>query len=46
MDAENIPFRVINWENIVKTMHPGTAGTAWRQTLQFEGLRVRTAKVI
>lgn len=41
MDAENIPFRVINWENVGKTTHPGVTGTAWWQTLQFDGLRVR-----
>ena len=41
MDAENIPFQVINWDEIEKTTHPGTTGSAWWQTLQFEGLRVR-----
>jgi len=41
MDAENIPFTVINWEDVAKSTHPGTTGTAWWQTLQFDGLRVR-----
>jgi len=41
MDFENIPFQAINWENVAKTAHPGTTGTAYWQTLQFKGLRVR-----
>jgi len=41
MDAKNIPFRVIDWENVAKTTHPGTTGNALWQTLQFDGLRVR-----
>ena len=41
MDFENIPFQTITWENIPKTEHPGTTGTAYWQTIQFKGLRVR-----
>lgn len=41
MNSENIPFQVINWDEVVKTIHPGTTGTAFWQTLQFKGLRVR-----
>ncbi len=41
MDSENIPFRVINWDDIEKKNHPGTTGMAFWQTLQFKGLRVR-----
>ena len=36
-----IPFQIIDWKNIAKTIHPGTTGTALWQTLQFDGLRVR-----
>jgi len=38
---ENIPFQVIDWIDIDKTGHPGITGTAFWQTLQFEGLRIR-----
>jgi hypothetical protein len=41
MQTESIPFQTINWDNVEKTTHPGTTGTAWWQTLQFKGLRVR-----
>lgn len=37
----NIPFSAIDWSMIEKTEHKGETGTAWWQTLQFEGLRVR-----
>jgi len=41
MEFENIPFQVINWDDVVRTIHPGTSGTAFWQTIQFKGLRVR-----
>jgi len=44
MNFENIPFRVINWAAIEKIVHPGATGTAWWQTLQFMGLRVRVVE--
>jgi quercetin dioxygenase-like cupin family protein len=44
MESENIPFQTINWDNIPKTTHPGTTGTAWWQTIQFKGLRVRVVE--
>jgi quercetin dioxygenase-like cupin family protein len=44
MDFENIPFQVINWDEVAKTTHPGTTGTAYWQTLQFKGLRVRVVE--
>lgn len=37
----NIPFHTIDWNLIPKTEHQGKTGTAFWQTLQFEGLRVR-----
>lgn len=37
----NIPFQTINWANIPKTIHPGNTGTAYWQTLQLPGLRIR-----
>jgi hypothetical protein len=38
---QNIPFQTIDWTSIPKTEHPGETGTAFWQTLQFEGLRIR-----
>ena len=36
-----IPFQAIDWATISKTEHKGETGTAWWQTLQYPGLRVR-----
>ena len=44
MDIENIPFRTINWDNVPKTVHAGETGTAYWQTMQFKGLRVRVVE--
>lgn len=41
MSDKNIPFTVVNWDDIVKTQHLGEVGNATWQTLQFPGLRVR-----
>ena len=41
MNIEDIPFQTINWNDIDKTVHSGATGTAWWQTLQFKGLRIR-----
>jgi uncharacterized cupin superfamily protein len=38
---ENIPFQVISWEDLRKTVHPGDPGRAYWQTRQFGGLRMR-----
>jgi hypothetical protein len=38
---QNIPFHSIDWAFIPKTEHPGETGTAFWQTLQFDGLRIR-----
>ena len=37
----NIPFQNIDWSKIEKVEHKGETGTAWWQTLQFPGLRIR-----
>ncbi|MDI1305486.1 MAG: DHCW motif cupin fold protein [bacterium] len=37
----NIPFQAINWDKIEKTEHKGETGTAYWQTLQLGGLRIR-----
>ena len=37
----NIPFQSIDWNNIEKTEHKGTAGTAIWQTIQYDGFRIR-----
>jgi len=44
MQQSNIPFQTVKWDEIEKTIHPGTTGTAWWQTLQFDGLRVRVVE--
>ena len=36
-----IPFQTTDWTQIPKTTHPGTTGTAYWQTRQFPGLRIR-----
>jgi quercetin dioxygenase-like cupin family protein len=36
-----IPFQTIDWTAIAKTEHPGETGTAYWQTVQYPGLRVR-----
>ncbi len=37
----NIPFQVIGWNEVPKTEHKGERGTAFWQTTQFPGLRIR-----
>jgi quercetin dioxygenase-like cupin family protein len=37
----DIPFQTIDWSQIEKTIHRGETGTAYWQTLEFGGLRVR-----
>ncbi len=37
----NIPFQTIDWSKIEKTEHSGETGTAWWQTIQLPGLRIR-----
>jgi len=41
MSTEKIPFQTIDWDIVPRTEHPGETGTAYWQTLQFDGLRVR-----
>jgi hypothetical protein len=41
---ENIPFQVIYWDHIDKTEYPGITGTAFWQTLQYKGLRLRVVE--
>lgn len=36
-----IPFQVIDWPAVCKTIHPGERGTAYGQTLQLPALRLR-----
>ena len=42
--ASNIAFQTINWDAIEKTIHPGQTGTAFWQTVQWEGLRIRVVE--
>lgn len=37
----NIPFQAINWQLIEKVEYQGETGTAYWQTIHFEGLRIR-----
>ncbi len=39
-----IPFTTINWSSIPKTEHPGEDGTAYWQTLNLDGLRIRAVE--
>lgn len=41
MNSTNIPFQTIDWSTVPTTEHRGETGTAYWQTLQFDGLRVR-----
>ena len=36
-----IPFQIIDWSAIPKIEHKGESGTAFWQTVQFSGLRIR-----
>ena len=38
---KNIPFQTIDWTAIPKTEYKGESGTAFWQTMQFSGLRIR-----
>ena len=37
----SIPFQSIDWTTIEKVEHKGETGTAFWQTIQFSGLRIR-----
>jgi hypothetical protein len=37
----NIPFQTIDWNTIEKIAYPGETGTAYWQTMQLDGLRIR-----
>jgi hypothetical protein len=37
----NIPFQTIDWRSIEKVEHKGETGTAFWQTIQLNGLRIR-----
>lgn len=37
----NIPFQVIDWETVPMVEYAGETGTAYWQTVQFPGLRMR-----
>ena len=41
---QNIPFQAINWSAVERTIHPGETGTAYWQTIQFNGLRIRVVE--
>ncbi|MCB0753608.1 MAG: DHCW motif cupin fold protein [Ignavibacteriae bacterium] len=41
MSTNNIPFQLLDWTKIPKTEHKGEIGTAYWQTTQLEGLRIR-----
>jgi hypothetical protein len=38
---KNIPFQTIDWKSIPKIEHKGETGTAYWQTVQYPGLRIR-----
>lgn len=37
----NIPFQTIDWSSVEKVEYKGETGTAFWQTKQFDGLRIR-----
>ena len=37
----NIPFQTINWADVPKVEFKGEKGTAYWQTIQYNGLRIR-----
>ena len=41
---KNIPFQTIDWTSIPKIEHKGKSGSAFWQTVQFSGLRIRIVK--
>jgi len=41
MNPSTIPFQTIDWTTVPKTEYRGETGSAFWQTLQFSGLRVR-----
>lgn len=41
MRLQDIPYGVINWDNIPKEEHKGERGTSFWQVVQYQGLRVR-----
>lgn len=41
MENPSIPFQTIDWKSVPRTEHKGETGTAYWQTMQFDGLRVR-----
>ena len=36
-----LPFQTIDWTSVAKTEFKGTTGSAFWQTIEFEGLRIR-----
>jgi quercetin dioxygenase-like cupin family protein len=38
---KNIPFQTIDWASIPRTEYKGESGTAYWQTAQYQGLRIR-----
>ncbi len=41
MNKSAIPFQTIDWDSIPKVEYKGERGSAWWQTVEFGGLRVR-----
>ena len=41
MSHQNIPFQKIDWSAVPRVEFKGETGTAYWQTIQYEGLRVR-----
>jgi len=41
MNNSNIPFQTIDWSSVPRTEHKGESGSAYWQTVQYPGLRIR-----
>lgn len=44
MNHKDIPFQAIDWSNIPRSEHKGETGVAYWQTIQFEGIRIRSVE--
>jgi len=41
LKIEQVPFEVMNWENVARTEHPGETGVAYWRTKEVGNIRVR-----
>ena len=44
MSGRNIPFQTIDWDSVARVEYPGETGSAFWQTVEINGLRIRTVE--